>query len=94
MREDHRHDADAEQEDADIIIVERRMAGQARDEEIAGDHGEMPMGILTRKIGLPIKAEEIGRDQQAAQDGAADRGEAGRKAEQREGLAALLRAER
>ena len=66
------------------------MAGRARDEEPAGDHGEDADRDVDEEDRAPVEAPEIGADQQAAEDRAADRGEAGGEAEQREGQAALL----
>ncbi len=69
------------------------MARQRGDEHPAGDDGQDADGDIDEEDRLPGEAEELRVDEQAPEDRPADRGEAGREAEQREGLAALMRGE-
>jgi hypothetical protein len=86
QREDQGHDGEAEQADADEIVLQRRMAGGPGDQVPAGDDREDAERDIDQEDRAPVEIEEVGADQQATDDRAGDGGEAGTQTEQRERL--------
>ena len=87
QREDQGDDGEAEQADADEIVLQCRMAGSPGDQVPAGDDREDAERDVDQEDRTPVEIEEVGADQQAADDRAGDGGEAGTQTEQRESLA-------